>query len=102
MVRVWYEPPPYGVGTSLNRPPYGTADTGSKWLQKLARVPQWQVMVGSVAIAMTLSAIPLMNQKLPHTMSPEYQAASRAYMRYHNMNPIFGVSSKEARAKDAH
>jgi len=36
----------------------------------------------------------LVNQKLPHTMSPEYQAASRAYMRYHNMNPIYGVSSK--------
>lgn len=36
----------------------------------------------------------LVNQKLPHTMSPEYQAATRAYMRYHNMNPIFGVSSK--------
>jgi hypothetical protein len=27
-------------------------------------------------------------------MDPEYQAASRAYMRYHNMNPIFGISSK--------
>lgn len=34
------------------------------------------------------------NQKLPFTMEPEYQAASRAYMRYHNMNPIFGISSK--------
>ncbi len=66
MVRVWYEPPPYGVGTSLNRPPYGTADTGPKWLQKLARVPQWQVMVGSVAIVMTLSAIPL--SKIPNSI----------------------------------
>ena len=27
-------------------------------------------------------------------MDPEYQAAQRAYMRYHNMNPIFGISSK--------
>ena len=34
------------------------------------------------------------NSKLPFSMDPEYQAAQRAYMRYHNMNPIFGISSK--------
>ena len=34
------------------------------------------------------------NAKLPFTMSPEYIAAQRAYMRYHNMNPIYGRSSK--------
>ena len=34
------------------------------------------------------------NQKLPFTFDPEYLAARRAYMRYHNMNPIFGISSK--------
>ena len=39
-------------------------------------------------------------QGLPFTISPEYMAAQRAYMRYHNMNPIFGISSKEARAAD--
>ena len=32
--------------------------------------------------------------KMPFSMDPEYQAAQRAYMRYHNMNPIFGISSK--------
>jgi hypothetical protein len=37
---------------------------------------------------------------LPFTISPEYQAAQRAYMRYHNMNPIFGISSRSARAAD--
>ena len=31
---------------------------------------------------------------MPFSMDPEYQAAQRAYMRYHNMNPIFGISSK--------
>ncbi len=35
-----------------------------------------------------------MNAKLPFSMEPEYQAAQRAYMRYHNMDPIFGISSK--------
>ena len=34
------------------------------------------------------------NATLPFTMSPEYIAAQRAYMRYHNMNPIYGPSSK--------
>ena len=38
--------------------------------------------------------IHLVNHKLPFSMDPEYQAAQRAYMRYHNMNPIFGISSK--------
>ena len=37
---------------------------------------------------------------LPITLSPEHVAAQRAYMRYHNMNPIFGISSKKARAAD--
>ena len=31
---------------------------------------------------------------MPLTMNPEHQAAQRAYMRYHNMNPIFGISSR--------
>jgi hypothetical protein len=66
MVKVWYEPPPYGVGTSLNRPPYGTADTGAKWLQKLARVPQWQVMTAAVGTVMVLSYIPL--SKIPNSL----------------------------------
>jgi hypothetical protein len=42
------------------------------------------------------------NQKLPYTLSPEYLAAQRAYMRYHNMNPIWGISSQKARAADEH
>jgi len=33
-------------------------------------------------------------QTLPYTLSPEYLAAQRAYMRYHNMNPVWGISSK--------
>jgi hypothetical protein len=33
-------------------------------------------------------------------MNPEHVAAQRAYMRYHNMNPIFGISSKQARSAD--
>jgi hypothetical protein len=43
---------------------------------------------------------PVNQKNLPLTMNPEHVAAQRAYMRYHNMNPIFGVSSKQARAAD--
>jgi hypothetical protein len=39
-------------------------------------------------------------KNLPLTLNPEHQAAQRAYMRYHNMNPISGISSKQARAAD--
>jgi hypothetical protein len=39
-------------------------------------------------------------KNLPSTMSPEHVAAQRAYMRYHNMNPIYGISSKRARSAD--
>jgi succinate dehydrogenase/fumarate reductase cytochrome b subunit len=48
--------------------------------------------------AIALSYIPVANHSLPFSMDPEYQAAQRAYMRYHNQNPIFGISSKKARA----
>ncbi len=44
-----------------------------------------------------LHALPVIRESrtgLPFTISPEYQAAQRAYMRYHNMNPIFGISSR--------
>ena len=46
------------------------------------------------------SLLVIANQKLPFTMDPEYQAATRAYMRYHNMNPIFGISSQRQRNID--
>jgi hypothetical protein len=46
------------------------------------------------------TAISVGQTGLPSTMSPEHVAAQRAYMRYHNMNPIFGISSKRARAAD--
>ena len=54
---------------------------------------------GLSLLGMTLTQFPCLfpntvNATLPFTMSPEYIAAQRAYMRYHNMNPIYGPSSK--------
>mmetsp|Transcript_32220 Transcript_32220/g.59257 ORF Transcript_32220/g.59257 Transcript_32220/m.59257 type:complete len:104 (-) Transcript_32220:237-548(-) len=103
MVKVWYEPPPYGVGTTLNRPSYGLGAENRQWLIRLSKMPSWQVVGGACAVFVVAGYIPTMFQeKLPFTMSPEYVAANRAYMRYHNMNPIWGISSKKAREADAH
>ncbi|KAL7540690.1 hypothetical protein ACHAXR_011422 [Thalassiosira sp. AJA248-18] len=104
MVKVWYEPPPYGPGTSLNRPSYGIVSLKPQWIQAISRRPQAMVVTGACVTFAALAYIPIMirqsSQGLPFTMSPEYVAAQRAYQRYHNMNPIFGVSSKSARAAD--
>ena len=105
MVRVWYEPPPYGPGTSLNRPAYGGGARGllRPLTAKLSAMPQVPVILGFTCFFTCLAYVPIaMAEKLPYTLSPEYQAASRAYMRYHNMNPIWGISSKSAREADAH
>jgi hypothetical protein len=146
MVRVFYEPPPGGPRTHLNRGGYY-----SESAQMPAFLKRWSRMnpivgVGAPVVFMTLICyIPLskyfvvrrtvreellekinfvkccfvvhriyvthnsfyppfddcsmttttaVGHKLPATFDPEYQAATRAYMRYHNMNPIFGISSK--------
>lgn len=47
----------------------------------------------SLSLALFLSFCSV-NDPLPYSFDPEYQAASRAFQRYHNMDPIFGISSK--------
>jgi len=98
MVKVWYQPPPYGPRTDLNRPAYGIGkDVGPRWVVAISKMPATPVILGFISVFACIAYIPVMGQKLPFTLSPEYIAAQRAYMRYHNMNPIFGASSKESR-----
>jgi len=89
---------------SLNRPSYGIHHSKPSWVQALSRRPQGMVIAGFCTAFTVLAYIPVVwresRQGLPYTMSPEYEAAQRAYQRYHNMNPIFGISSKTARAAD--
>ena len=60
-------------------------------------------LILSLPIFTILGYVPVaLREDLPFTCSPEYEAANRAYMRYHNMNPIWGISSKQARAADGH
>uniref|UniRef100_A0A6T9Z459 Uncharacterized protein n=1 Tax=Pseudo-nitzschia delicatissima TaxID=44447 RepID=A0A6T9Z459_9STRA len=102
MVKVWYQPPPGGPRTHLNRGGYYVESARTPALiTKLSKARPATVIFPAIAAIAALCYIPLMNQKgLPSTLSPEHVAAQRAYMRYHNMNPIFGISSKKARAAD--
>jgi len=98
MVKVIYAPPPKGPMTHLGMPGYGPRlGQESKFTLWMAKQRQGPLITGAVLLACAICAIPqvLFPNKLPHTMTPEYQAATRAYMRYHNMNPIFGISSKK-------
>ena len=102
MVKVVYAPPPYGPRSSLNRPGYGHT-SNSAVIRKLSTMKQTPVIIGAVGLAMGICALPqLLLEEIPETCQPEYQAASRAYMRYHNMNPIWGISAKKVRGLDDH
>ena len=59
MVKVWYEPPPYGPGTSLNRPSYGVPSSNPAWTQALSRRPQGLVIAGACVAFAALAYIPV-------------------------------------------
>lgn len=60
MVKVWYEPPPYGPRTALNRPAYGNGnDLGPKWVVRLSKMPPARAIVPFVAGFAFLASIPL-------------------------------------------
>ena len=40
MVRVWYEPPPFGPATDLHTQAYGVRKGSPEFLQKLSRMPK--------------------------------------------------------------
>jgi hypothetical protein len=61
MVRVWYEPPPYGPRTDLNRSGYGVHGGGlfGKHLERLSKMNQPMLMTGAVLFAAVICWIPL-------------------------------------------
>ena len=54
-----YEPPPFGPGTSLNRPSYGVVEAKPFFIQQLSRRPQGMLIAGSIATFMALAYIPI-------------------------------------------
>ncbi len=60
MVKVWYQPPPYGPRTALNRPSYGNGgDIGPRWVVQLSKMPPGRVIGGAIALVATIAYIPL-------------------------------------------
>lgn len=59
MVKVWYEPPPYGPGTSLNRPAYGQQSGGAQLIQQLSRRPQGMLIAGAIVTFSAIAYIPI-------------------------------------------
>ena len=60
MVKVFYEPPPFGPRTALNRSPYGSGvNRASPLIQRMSTMPPGIVIPGVVALIMALSWLPL-------------------------------------------
>jgi hypothetical protein len=61
MVRVWYEPPPFGPGTDLNRSGYGMhgGGLGRKFLERASKMPQTVAIGVPVVVLMVLAWVPL-------------------------------------------
>lgn len=79
MVRVWYEPPPFGPGTDLNRQAYGIGGGGllKGWNQKLMRMPQPMLMAGGVVAAMVISYIPMRKSIVSRLMINKWKRSIR-------------------------
>jgi hypothetical protein len=62
MVRVFYEPPPYGPKTCLNRSAYGVKGgglLGKQLTERLAKMPQGPAIVGITVFIMAICWIPV-------------------------------------------
>jgi hypothetical protein len=60
MVRVWYEPPPYGPMSDLARNPYGMGSEPGRpmWLRRLSRQPTMMVVTPVFLAAVFICTIP--------------------------------------------
>ena len=61
MVRVFYEPPPYGVATDLNRSPYGVNGGGlfRKFIERMSKMPQGIALGVPTVLIVGLCYLPL-------------------------------------------
>ena len=66
MVKVFYEPPPYGPGTALNRPSYGVIEAKPQFIQLLSRRPQGMLIAGACAAFAAIAYIPISEYQYYH------------------------------------
>jgi len=60
MVKVWYQPPPYGPRTDLNRPAYGIGkDVGPRWVVAISKMPATPVILGFISVFACIAYIPV-------------------------------------------
>jgi hypothetical protein len=71
MVRVFYEPPPFGPGTDLNRTAYGVGGGGSfrGVIERLSKAKQVYAIGIPIAVAMCICYIPLSKYRMKSRMS---------------------------------
>jgi len=91
MVKVWYEPPPYGPRTALNRPAYGHAtDVGPKWVVRLSKMPPARAIVPFVTAFAFLASIPLCKYRMYFYMEQLVRCMFRVCSYYRTFTvPIF-------------
>ena len=61
-----YEPPPFGPGTSLNRPSYGVTEMKPQCVQALSRRPQGMVIAGACVTFAAIAYIPISELKIEY------------------------------------
>lgn len=60
MVKVFYEPPPFGPRSALNRSPYGSGvNGGSMLVRRMSTLPPAMVITGAVSFMAVLAYLPL-------------------------------------------
>ena len=62
MVRVWYEPPPFGPGTDLNRAAYGFHGGNSlppRMMERIMKMPQGIALAVPTILICALCYIPV-------------------------------------------
>mmetsp|Transcript_12590 Transcript_12590/g.12223 ORF Transcript_12590/g.12223 Transcript_12590/m.12223 type:complete len:91 (-) Transcript_12590:263-535(-) len=67
-----------------------------KWVQALDKAPRHLAIVGSIVVTFSLAAccsLAMMSggEKV-ETLNSDWKSANKEYMKFQNMNPIFGVS----------
>lgn len=66
------------------------------WLQALEKQPKAKAIGGAIGASFVvtgfiISILYASGQKV-HTMTPEWKAANKEYMKFQKMNPISGIS----------
>ena len=90
------------MGSGGSRPLWSSGKTVDHWVDEMEPSAGLTVKLISelgfrvaLALSAVLSGILFSTNTLPATVTPENEAKHLAWMKFNNVNPIFGVSSKK-------